>query len=42
MSDIVWRVSIALYAQPDAKLANGIFWTEFWVKLALQLWEQLS
>jgi len=24
---------MALFAQPDAKIANGIYWTEFWLNL---------
>lgn len=31
--DIPMRISlaiqVALYAQPDAKIANGMYWTEF-------------
>ena len=28
-------LTIALYAQPDAKVANGIFWTNFWLSILL-------
>jgi hypothetical protein len=28
---------VALYCQPDAKLANGIYWTNFWMDLATKL-----
>lgn len=28
---------VALYCQPDAKIANGMYWTEFWLNLATTL-----
>lgn len=30
-------VQVALYCQPDAKIANGLFWTEFWFNLLLRI-----
>lgn len=39
--DIPMRISlaiqVALYAQPDAKIANGMYWTDFWLRLATAL-----
>lgn len=32
-------VQTVLYCQPDAKIANGMFWAEFWMKL---LWSIVS
>jgi hypothetical protein len=28
---------LALYCQPDAKIANGMYWTNFWLNLATSL-----
>lgn len=34
---IVAIAQTVLYLQPDAKLANGVYWTKFWIALATQL-----
>lgn len=31
---LAYVLQVALYAQPDAKVANGVYWTEFWLHIA--------
>lgn len=31
MYKILYTIQVALYVQPDAKVANGVFWTKFWI-----------
>ena len=33
----MYIVQLALFAQPDAKIANGIYWTRVWLSLAIGL-----
>lgn len=33
----LYLVQLALFAQPDAKIANGIYWTRVWLTLAMWL-----
>jgi len=28
---LTFLFTLALFAQPDAKIANGIYWTHFWL-----------
>lgn len=30
---IAMAAQTALFCQPDAKVANGMYWTEFWLTL---------
>jgi len=34
---VITVANIALYAQPDAKVANGLFWCHFWLDLAISI-----
>lgn len=37
LTKLSFAVSLALFAQPDAKIANGVYWTNFWLDLASKL-----
>lgn len=30
-------IQTVLYLQPDAKLANGVYWAKFWMNLATSI-----
>lgn len=35
--EVLIVVQLALYAQPDAKIANGVYWTQFWLDVAAKI-----
>lgn len=37
IAKLAFVAQMALFAQPDVKIANGIYWTEFWLHLAAKL-----
>lgn len=37
VAKIAIAIQFALYCQPDAKVANGIYWAEFWWHLARRI-----
>jgi len=39
MYKAMYTIQLALYAQPDAKIANGIYWTGVWVRLFVWIWK---
>lgn len=42
MLRVIFLVELALFAQPDAKVANGIYWTNFWLGIIGRLVGSLS
>lgn len=37
MYRLMFEVQKFLYAQPDAKVANGVYWTNVWIGVAATL-----
>lgn len=37
LAKILFAIQLALYVQPDAKVANGLYWTEFWINISANI-----
>ena len=37
IAKISYTIALALCTQPDAKIANGMYWTNFWLTLLQSL-----
>ena len=42
LSNATYAVCLALCAQPDAKVANGMYWTNVWLMIARNLIQYLA
>lgn len=39
---ILYQAQVFLSSQPDAKIANGLFWSHFWLRKAYWLYSILT